>query len=148
MTVLTSDWRSRSASPSDVLSWLCLGSAATLVPWVAFLAWSLPGSVGTVAATAWVAFDLVLMALLAITGALALRRHHLHAVTAGACAALLVGDACVDVVTTTGPDHLVAIASAALVELPLAWFLGRHAVRTSSRARLVERRSVPRPVSQ
>jgi len=114
------------------LALLCLACTALLAPWVAYLATSLPSThVTTDWNGAWVGFDVLLMVLLGVTGVLARRQHPLHAPAAYACAAFLVADAWFDV-TTSGSSLAVSLGSAALVELPLAAYLVRHATRVTS----------------
>ena len=60
-------------------------------------------------------------------------RPPLHAPAAYACAAFLVADAWFDV-TTSGSNLAVSLGSAALVELPLAASLVRHATRVTTEA--------------
>lgn len=113
---------------------LCLAAAAVLVPWVAYLSTSLPRTyVMTNWNGAWVGFDVLLMGLLATTGLLARRQHPLHAPAAFATAAFLVADAWFDVMTS-GTNLAAAVASAILVELPLAAFLLRYATRAITEA--------------
>ncbi len=112
------------------LALLCLACTALLAPWVAYLATSLPSThVTTDWNGAWVGFDV----LLGVTGVLARRQHPLHAPAAYACAAFLVADAWFDV-TTSGSNLVVSLGSAALVELPLAAYLVRHATRVTTEA--------------
>ena len=114
---------------------LCLACAAVLLPWVAYLSTSLPQTyVLTDWNAAWVGFDVLLMALLAATGVLTRRQHPLHPHAAFASAAFLVADAWFDVTTSVGSDAVVALASAVLVELPLAAYLVRHGARSITEA--------------
>ena len=137
--------------PLRLAALLCLGCAAVLLPWVAYLSTSLPQTyVLTDWNGAWVGFDVLLMALLATTGVLTRRQHPLHPHAAFASAAFLVADAWFDVTTSVGRDAVVAFASAVLVELPLAAFLVRHASRSiseSARPAIVPARIVSAPVS-
>jgi hypothetical protein len=73
------------------------------------------------------------MVLLGVTGVLARRQHPLHAPAAYASAAFLVADAWFDV-TTSGNNLAVSLVSAAVVELPLAAYLVRHATRVTTEA--------------
>jgi hypothetical protein len=123
----------RSARRARGPTLLCLACAALLVPWAAYLATSLPQTYVTANwNVAWVGFDLVMTALLVATGVLAHRRHPLHAPIAFATAAFLVADAWFDIVTSTGTDLVISLASAALVELPLATLLVRGATRATT----------------
>jgi hypothetical protein len=96
--------------------------ALALVPWVAWLAWTLPPhSVSTHYRLAWVGFDVLLCGALARTAWLAWRRSPFVVNVASATAALLVVDAWFDVTTSPGgSDLVVSFLLAVLVELPLA----------------------------
>jgi hypothetical protein len=98
--------------------------AVALVPWVVWLAWTLPErSVSAHYRLGWVGFDLLLCGALARTAWLAWRRSPFVVNVASATAALLVVDAWFDVTTSPGGQDLLASAAAALgVELPLAVF--------------------------
>ena len=96
-----------------------------LVPWILFLVRSLPS---THAAAhwdiAWAGFDLALAFLLLGVAVAAWRRSPWLEGAATAAAALLAVDAWFDILTSSSHVELaVAIAEAALVELPLAVLL-------------------------
>jgi hypothetical protein len=92
-----------------------------LLPWIAYLAYSLPSrQVSADADVAWAGFDVILLIALAGTGYFALRRSRYLATAAAAAATLLVVDAWFDVVTTLPGQRLEPVALAAGVELPLA----------------------------
>ena len=89
-----------------------------LLPWIAYLAYSLPSrQVSADYDVAWAGFDVML---LAGTGYFALRRSRYLATAAAAAATLLVVDAWFDVMTTLPGQRLEPVALAAGVELPLA----------------------------
>jgi hypothetical protein len=96
--------------------------AAFTVPWVAYLAATLPGHAVTVHyRLAWVGFDAGLVLALTLTAVQAYNGHRRVALAAAATATMLVVDAWFDVTTTPrGPDLLVSVLLALLVELPLA----------------------------
>lgn len=96
--------------------------AVALLPWVVWLAWTLPArNVASHYRLAWVGFDLLLTGALARTAYLAWRRSPFVVNVASATAALLVVDAWFDVTTSPGGDDLlVSVVLAILVELPLA----------------------------
>ena len=98
--------------------------AVGLVPWIVWLAWTLPErSVSAHYRLGWVGFDVLLCGALARTAWLAWRRSPFVVNVASATAALLVVDAWFDVTTSPGGDDLLASAVAAIgVELPLAVF--------------------------
>ncbi len=96
--------------------------AAALVPWVVYLAVTLPDrEVSENYRLAWVGFDVFLLGALARTAWLAWRRSPFVVNVASVTAALLLVDAWFDVATSTPGLHLLlAVVSAALVELPAA----------------------------
>src|SRR3954447_22698135 len=98
--------------------------AVALVPWVVWLAWTLPErSVSAHYRLGWVGFDVLLCGALARTAWLAWRRSPFVVNVASATAALLVVDAWFDVTTSPGGQDLVVSAVTAIgVELPLAVF--------------------------
>jgi hypothetical protein len=98
--------------------------ALALVPWVVWLAWTLPErSVSAHYRLGWVGFDVLLCGALARTAWLAWRRSPFVVNVASATAALLVVDAWFDVTTSPGGQDLVVSAVTAIgVELPLAVF--------------------------
>ena len=96
--------------------------AVAIVPWIVWLAWSLPErSVSAHYRLAWVGFDVLLCGALARTAYLAWRRSPFVVNVASATAALLVVDAWFDVTTSPGGHDLLVSTMLALgVELPLA----------------------------
>lgn len=113
--------------------------ALLTLPWIGYLAVTLPRHAVTVHyRAAWVGFDVGLVVVLAATAVYAWRGNRQVVPAASATAAMLLVDAWFDVVTTPpGPDLLVSVLLAALVELPLAglcWWIARHGDR------MVERR--------
>lgn len=104
-------------------------AAAVTVPWTIFVAISLPRHY-----TAhhywlgWFGFDVALIAALAITGRSLMRGDVVAHRYATIAATLLVVDAWFDVLNAaTTTEQLVAVAMAALVELPLAYVCWRIA---------------------
>lgn len=92
-----------------------------LLPWALWLSYSLPSrQVAHHWDLAWAGFDVVLAAALLVTAFALLSGRPVAANFAAATGALLLADAWFDVVTSTGDDRLVAVALAALGELPLA----------------------------
>jgi hypothetical protein len=92
------------------------------VPWTVYLAYSLPTQAESPHyRLAWVGFDVVLVAAVFATALLSWHGRRLVVVPAVVTATLLVVDAWFDVLTTPGPEEIaVAVASAVLLELPLA----------------------------
>jgi hypothetical protein len=104
------------------LSLLLLGAAAVLVPWIGWLAVSLPCRyLSRHWGIAWAGFDAGLAIALGSTGFAALVRAPWLDRAAVAAATLLAADAWFDVLTSRGAAAVALAASEALgVELPLA----------------------------
>ena len=133
--VATTGVRNRLPGHIPLVAVVCLSGAALLVPWVAYLASSLPHTyVMANWNAAWVGFDVALILLLGATGLLVRRGHPQQVPAAYLSAAFLLADSWFDVMTASGTGLYVALASAVLVELPLAGFLLRHAGRASLNA--------------
>ena len=99
-------------------------STAVLVPWVVYLAVTLPDDYQAQNwSTTWVGFDVGLVVLMATTVVLGLLKRVAIILSACATGVLLVCDAWFDVMTSTAADRPAAVASALLLELPLAGFL-------------------------
>jgi hypothetical protein len=101
-----------------------VGAAVLLVPWIAYLAFTLPRLyVAHNWDSTWVGFDVLLLAMIVATAVLGYLRRQLIVVTAFATAVLLVCDAWFDVMTAHGDDRVLSIVTAVLVELPFAALL-------------------------
>ncbi|HWG28623.1 hypothetical protein [Actinospica sp.] len=96
--------------------------AVVLVPWVVYLAVSLPRrAVSLHYRSTWVGFDIGLIIVLAWIGVCAWRRDPRIVLSAAAGGTLLCADAWFDVTTSApGSAHVQAIVSALLLELPCA----------------------------
>ena len=105
----------------EVLTIATVGALA-LVPWITFLSVTLPQRYATSGwRAAWVGFDVALIAALAATAWLTLKRRQAVVMLLFLSGALLVCDAWFDVVLSWGgSDAIVSILTAALIELPLA----------------------------
>jgi hypothetical protein len=128
-------------------------SAAAIVPWIVYLALSLPHTIRVHDRTAWVGFDIGLVGMLALTAFLAWRGQPRVALAATATATMLVVDAWFDVWTSQrGADRDLALVMT-FVEVGLAavcTWLALHAAtvvrrRIAALARGSEDR-VPPPV--
>jgi hypothetical protein len=100
-----------------------LGAAALcLVPWVVYLANTLPDQFDTGQwRTAWVGFDIALLCCFAAATWLGLRRRRAAVPLLAATAALLLCDAWFDVLLDwSSPDRWVSVALAVFAELPIA----------------------------
>ena len=106
--------------------------AVVLIPWTIYLGLKLPSmQLSSHYDIAWVGFDVILLVVLAATGFFAIRRSPFLAVGAAAAATLLVVDAWFDVMTSPpGSQFLESLASAVLIELPLAAVCGWLAYHT------------------
>ncbi|MFI8823569.1 hypothetical protein [Streptomyces sp. NPDC053431] len=94
-----------------------VGAGLALLPWLGYLAGTLPPA----EAAGWVTLDTLEAAALLTAGTRVLRGDSRYRVPAAAAAVLLVADACVDLATASpGLEQAVAVAMAALAELPLA----------------------------
>ena len=107
------------------LSWLAFGLAVAglgLLPWMVYLAVSLPASsTASHWRAAWVGLDAMEAAGLISTGVLLLRRDVRYCLTSTATAAVLLADAWFDVTTArAGPGALASLLMAAFAELPAA----------------------------
>ncbi|HEX4345813.1 MAG TPA: hypothetical protein VHZ31_09645 [Solirubrobacteraceae bacterium] len=116
------------------------GLALALVPWTLWLAISLPTRhLTNHYDAAWSGFDVALAASLLATGLGIFRQATWTQGVASSAAALLVCDAWFDVtMSASGREQLIAIATAALVELPLAIacvFVARESEQMARRAR-------------
>jgi hypothetical protein len=111
-----------------------------LIPWIAFLFLTLPRHyVANHWPLAWGGFDIALGIALATTAALVARRSPYTEVAATITGTLLLCDAWFDVLTSRGTsDFVQALASALLVELPLAalcFWMARNLARAVEIAR-------------
>jgi hypothetical protein len=121
--------------------------AILLLPWLILLAIKLPDrQINLNYRLAWVGFDVMLMLTLSRTAWLAWRRSPYLVIVASMTATLLIVDAWFDI-TTAGSERerYLAIATAVLIELPLAAFSMRLARRAQqmiagalTRARLID----------
>lgn len=108
---------------------LLLAAALALVPWLGYLAVSLPATyVVTGWSTAWVGFDVALIAVLGAAAWATRARPDLVAPLTLSAGELLFADAWFDVTTATGSDVWAALASAVCLELPLGVMFVRHAL--------------------
>ena len=115
-------------------------AAVALVPWIGFLLVTLPDQYQTRHwRLAWVGFDLALVILLASAAWLGWRRRRAAVPVLVATAALLCCDAWFDVVLDwNSPDRWLSLATAVLVEIPIAVLLAVRA-RTIVTARVASR---------
>lgn len=117
--------------------------AVILVPWIIFLAYSLPARhVSRHWDLAWVGFDMALLAALGLTAYLGARRSGWITMGAITLATLLVVDAWFDVLTARpGRQTQIALVMALLIELPLAVMSFRLAQKVARQLVAASRRS-------
>lgn len=117
--------------PTNRIAVIYLVLALLLLPWLVLLAIKLPDrQINQHYRLAWVGFDLMLMLTLSRTAWLAWRRSPYLVIVASVTATLLIVDAWFDVTTASSErERYFAIATAVLIELPLAAFSLRLARR-------------------
>ncbi len=109
---------------------LALAAAVLLVPWTIYLAVSLPGEHKVRDwGPLWVGFDGIELVLLAVTFWLSWQRRTIGLLVAFATGVVLLCDAWFDLLTSAPGDLWQAVASAVVVEIPLALLLMSGAVR-------------------
>jgi hypothetical protein len=105
----------------DAVRIIVTAGAVLLIPWSIYLAATLPRrTVTNHWRAAWVGFDILLIVSLAATAWLGWRLRQMVVVGLVASAVLLICDAWFDVLLTSGTDRWVSLATALLVELPVA----------------------------
>ncbi len=113
-----------SASIRRIRLWVSAAAALGLIPWIAYLALTLPENYTAHNwRTAWVGFDILLLAFMIGTAMLGLLHRHLLTVAAFTTGVLLICDAWFDVITAGPEDRMVSVLTAVLGELPLAIIL-------------------------
>jgi hypothetical protein len=142
----------------DLPSWAApvfLGFVIALVPWIIWLALSLPSHhTDRIYDVTWVGFDVGLLVALGMVMLLAMRRSRLVEIAAAVAGTMLVVDAWFDITTSTpGADRWEAIGAAVLIELPIAglcWWLTRNAeaVRVSRAEYLLRHVTPPSAAAQ
>jgi hypothetical protein len=99
-------------------------AALALVPWIGYLAFTLPVTDRVNTRLPWVGFDVALMLALAATAVLAWRGSPRLVIAAACTATMLVIDAWFDVSSAIRTDDLVQASLLALVEVGLAGVCG------------------------
>jgi hypothetical protein len=109
---------------------LMIGATIGLIPWIVYLAITLPDKYIAHNWTAtWVGFDILLLVFLATTAVLGLLRRQLLILTAFTSGILLFCDAWFDVMTAAPADRWLSLSTGVLGELPLAVILITGALR-------------------
>ncbi|MBV8928614.1 MAG: hypothetical protein JO152_05775 [Mycobacteriaceae bacterium] len=109
---------------------MMVGATSALIPWIVFLALTLPERyVANNWPATWVGFDILLLTFMAVTAVLGILRRQLLLLAAFTTGVLLVCDAWFDVMTAGPDDRWVSVLTALLAELPLAVLLITGALR-------------------
>jgi hypothetical protein len=109
---------------------LMFGATIGLVPWIVYLAVTLPDKYIAHNWTAtWVGFDILLLVFLATTAVLGLLRRQLLILTAFTSGVLLFCDAWFDGMTAAPSDRWLSVLTGVFGELPLAVILISGALR-------------------
>jgi hypothetical protein len=116
------------------LAWLYLAGAVALLPWIVYLAVTLPRrSLDVHYKASWVGFDLLLVIALVRTAYMAFKVDARIQLTATAAATLLIVDAWFDVTTSHGRANVLqALLLAVFAEIPIAIFCIYVARRVSA----------------
>jgi hypothetical protein len=123
-------YQQRSVGRREVEIIILVISAVVLVPWIAYLAVTLPRVYVTHNwDEAWVGFDILLLLLIVATAVLGILRRQMVMLTAFATGVLLICDAWFDWMTSNRADVAWTTVTALFVELPLAVLLITEACR-------------------
>jgi hypothetical protein len=105
-------------------------STVVLIPWIVVLWVTLPNRyVAHHWSLTWLGFDLVLVFMFALTAVLGWLRRQMVTLASFASGVLLLCDAWFDVTTASSSDRWVSVASAVLLEIPIAVLLMRSSFR-------------------
>ncbi|OBF02857.1 hypothetical protein A5730_22990 [Mycobacterium sp. ACS4054] len=103
---------------------LMVGGSMAMVPWLGYLSVTLPENyVAHNWPLTWVGFDILLVSFMVATATLGYLRRQLLVPAAFTTGVLLICDAWFDLMTAGGKDVWLSIATALLIELPLAAFM-------------------------
>lgn len=109
---------------------LMIGGSAIMIPWLGYLSTTLPEDyVAHNWPLTWVGFDVLLMVFMVATAVLGYLRRQVLVPAAFTTGVLLTCDAWFDLMTAGPKDVWLSVATAVLVELPLAAFMVISALR-------------------
>ncbi|UXA07552.1 hypothetical protein KXD96_05335 [Mycobacterium sp. SMC-2] len=109
---------------------LMIGGSAVMIPWLGYLSTTLPEDyVAHNWPLTWVGFDVLLMVFMVATAVLGYLRRQVLVPAAFTTGVLLTCDAWFDLMTAGPKDVWLSVATAVLVELPLAAFMVISALR-------------------
>jgi hypothetical protein len=107
-----------------------VGAVVGLIPWIVYLALTLPDKyIANNWPATWVGFDILILFFMAVTAVLGLLRRQLLVLTAFTTGILLICDAWFDLMTAAPEDRWLSVLTAVLGELPLAALLITGALR-------------------
>ncbi|MFN8098405.1 MAG: hypothetical protein U0Q21_08980 [Dermatophilaceae bacterium] len=114
----------RTIGPREIIVTLMGLSTLALIPWIAYLAFTLP-RVYLVKGwdVTWFGFDVILVFFMGATAVFGYLRRQMVMLTAFATGVLLICDAWFDVMMSNREDGVGALTSALIIELPLAFLL-------------------------
>ena len=118
---------------------LMIGGSVAMIPWLAYLSWTLPQNYVAHNWTAtWVGFDLLLVAFMLATAVLGYLRRQVLLLAAFTSGVLLICDAWFDLMTAGPNDVWLAVVTALCIEVPLAIFMitGAHRILRLTMMRL------------
>ena len=103
---------------------LMIGGSMAMVPWLGYLSLTLPEDyVAHNWPLTWVGFDLLLVVFMLATAVLGYLRRQLLVLAAFTTGVLLICDAWFDLMTAGPKDIWLSVATALLIEIPLAVFM-------------------------
>jgi hypothetical protein len=109
---------------------LMVGGAIALIPWMVYLAFTLPGNyVAHNWPATWIGFDCVLITFMIATAVLGWLRRELVILPGFTTGVLLICDAWFDIMTAGPGQFWMSLLTAALLNLPLAAIMITGAVR-------------------
>lgn len=103
---------------------LMIGGSLAMIPWLSYLAVSLPANyVAHNWPLTWIGFDVLLVVFMLATAVLGYLRRQLLLLAAFTTGVLLVCDAWFDLMTAGPMDRWLSVGTALVIELPLAVFM-------------------------
>ncbi|HWT47780.1 MAG TPA: hypothetical protein VN255_04060, partial [Mycobacterium sp.] len=109
---------------------LMIGGAIAMIPWLVYLAMTLPGNyVAHNWPATWIGFDVLLVGFMLATAVFGYLRRQVLLFAAFTSGVLLICDAWFDLMTAGPDDVWLSVFTALLIEVPLAIFMIRGAQR-------------------
>lgn len=109
---------------------LVVGGLLVMVPWIGYLAASLPQKyVAHNWPVTWIGFDVLLMSFMAATAVFGYFRRHLLLLTGFTTGVLMICDVWFDLLTAKPEDAWLSVITGMLIEVPMAFLLIGGALR-------------------